>query len=200
MSIRWLSTVSLVVVLLGAASCKKSGPEGSGEAKPEARAGTAEGKAAQDNAAPSAGGGDLAAAKGMLEPFLKPGADHAALTKSMQPTAEDYKAVFKDEVTGKLESHYQKMWGDPNAAIKPNEGQTQLLLYSATTEEIAAGQGDGPNFPGGYKKAVEVMKPGVRWYRFKFVKPGETLGMAFDGLTFVNGKWRFFPKPWRGIE
>jgi hypothetical protein len=131
---------------------------------------------------------------------LKPGADYAALTKPLQPTAEDYKAIFKDDAAGKLETHYQKMWADPNASIKPNEGQTQLLLYSATTEEIAAGQGDAPNFPGGYKKAVEVMKPGVRWYRFKFVKPGETLGMAFDGLVFVNGKWRFFPKPWRGLE
>lgn len=205
MSIRSLSVVSLVVGMLCSAGCNKSNPAG-GEAKPETRAGV-EGKATpgqkpagESAAVPSGGGGDMDAAKALLEQFMKPGADHAALTKPLEPTTEDYKAVFKDDAAGKLESHYKKMWSDPNAAIKPNEGQTQLLLYSATTEEIAAGQGDGPNFPGGYKKAVEAMKPGVRWYRFKFVKPGETLGMAFDGLTNVNGKWRFFPKPWRGLE
>ncbi|MDI1449910.1 hypothetical protein [Polyangium sp. 6x1] len=205
MSIRSLSAISLVAVILCGAGCNKPDPA-AGEAKPEARAG-AEGKAApgqkaagEGAAAPSGGGKDMDAAKALLEPFLKPGADHAALTKQLEPTTEDYKAVFKDDAATKLEAHYKKMWADPNAAIKPNEGQTQLLLYSATTEEIAAGQGDGPNFPGGYKKAVEAMKPGVRWYRFKFVKPGETLGMAFDGLTYVNGKWRFFPKPWRGLE
>jgi hypothetical protein len=108
--------------------------------------------------------------------------------------------VFNDDAAAKLEAFYQKMWADPNMAIKPNEGQTELLLYSATTEEIAGEQGDGPNFPGGYKKATLSMKPGVQWYRFKFVKPGETSGMAFDGLTKINGKWRFFPKPWRGLE
>ncbi|MDC3956460.1 hypothetical protein [Polyangium jinanense] len=194
MSIRSLPAISLVAVMLCAVGCNKSDPAAGGEVKPESRAG-AEGKAASGQKP-----ADTDAAKALLEQFLKPGVDHAALTKPLEPTAEDYKAVFKEEAAGKLESHYKKMWSDPNAAIKPNEGQTQLLLYSATTEEIAAGDGDGPNFPGGYKKAVESMKPGVRWYRFKFVKPGETLGMAFDGLTFVNGKWRFFPKPWRGLE
>jgi hypothetical protein len=207
-SIRLFSAVSLVAVVLSSAGCNKSDPAPGGQAKPEPKSGAAaEGKAApapkpaeENAAAPAGGGGDMDAAKALLEQFLKPGADHAALTKPLQPTAEDYKTVFKDDAAGKLEAHYQKMWADPNASIKPNEGQTQLLLYSATTEEIAAGQGDAPNFPGGYKKAVEAMKPGVRFYRFKFVKPGETLGMAFDGLVFVNGKWRFFPKPWRGLE
>ena len=37
-------------------------------------------------------------------------------------------------------------------------------------------------------------------FRFKFVKAGETIGMAFDGLAFVNGHWRIFPKPWRAAE
>ncbi|MDI1436407.1 MULTISPECIES: hypothetical protein [Polyangium] len=204
MSIRSLFAVSLVVGMFCSAGCTKSDKAG-GEAAPEPRA-AAEGKAAPgqtpagERAAAPSGGGDLDAAKALLEAFLRPGADHAALTKQLEPTTDDYKAVFKDDAAGKLESHYKKMWSDPNAAISPKEGQTQLLLYSATTEEIAAGQGDGPNFPGGYKKAVEAMKPGVRWVRFKFVKPGETLGMAFDGLTRVNGKWRFFPKPWRGLE
>ena len=33
--------------------------------------------------------------------------------------------------------------------------------------------------------------------RFKFVKPGQTFGMAFDGLVYINGKWCIFPKPYR---
>ena len=41
------------------------------------------------------------------------------------------------------------------------------------------------------------IKPGLKVYRFKFVEPGEDLGMAFDGLVNVNGHWRIFPKPWR---
>ena len=31
------------------------------------------------------------------------------------------------------------------------------------------------------------------------VLPGESLGMAFDGLVHVNGHWAWFPKPWRAL-
>jgi hypothetical protein len=39
----------------------------------------------------------------------------------------------------------------------------------------------------------------LKIYRFKFVEPGKDLGMAFDGLIYVNGHWRIFPKPWRAL-
>ena len=32
------------------------------------------------------------------------------------------------------------------------------------------------------------------FYRFKFVQPGQSLGLAFDGLVYVNGHFAFFPK------
>ena len=43
------------------------------------------------------------------------------------------------------------------------------------------------------------LQSGVTLYRFKFVKPGEGLGMAFDGLVHVNGHWVIIPKPWRAL-
>ena len=39
----------------------------------------------------------------------------------------------------------------------------------------------------------------MTWWRWKFTKPGEDLGMAYDGLVFVNGHWAWFPKPYRAI-
>ena len=50
------------------------------------------------------------------------------------------------------------------------------------------------NFP---SYLVGKLKPGVVLYRWKFVKPGSTIGMAYDGLAHVNGHWVFIPKPWR---
>lgn len=32
------------------------------------------------------------------------------------------------------------------------------------------------------------------------LEPGQTLGMAFDGLVHVNGHWRLFPKPWKALR
>ena len=54
--------------------------------------------------------------------------------------------------------------------------------------------------PGGYAKVAPHMKAGHTWYRFKFVKSGERVGMAYDGLTFVNHHWVIVPKPWRVLK
>jgi hypothetical protein len=48
--------------------------------------------------------------------------------------------------------------------------------------------------------ATDNLKPGQTVYAFKFVKPGESLGMAFEGLTNINGRLRLFPKPWKFME
>ena len=44
-------------------------------------------------------------------------------------------------------------------------------------------------FPGGYKRVADKFKPGLTVYRWKYVKPGEKLGMSFDGLVYVNNHW-----------
>ena len=44
-----------------------------------------------------------------------------------------------------------------------------------------------------------VALPGA-WAVAGFVEPGESLGLAFDGLIFVNGRWVLMPKPWRVLE
>ena len=136
-------------------------------------------------------------AKAFMGEFVKPGADHAALTKKVIPQAGDYEKVFEAELATKAKPHYEKMFSDPNGKIAPKDGQTELLIWSATTEELRAGTGDAGQFPGGYKEGAANLKPGVTWYRFKFVTPGSTIGMAYDGLTYVNGHWALFPKPWR---
>jgi hypothetical protein len=137
-----------------------------------------------------------AGAKSLLERFLKPGADYQALSAPLKPSKADVAAVYQGDFAGKLAARYDEMWGKQPLLIKPNAGQTQLLLSSATSEELKAGTGNAGEFPGGYKRVVEHLKPGLTLYRWKFVKPGETLGMAYDGLVHVNGHWVLLPKPW----
>src|SRR5437899_819953 len=43
---------------------------------------------------PAAAHGDLAGAELLLKQFVAPNADQAALTKSLRPTSNDYKAMF----------------------------------------------------------------------------------------------------------
>jgi hypothetical protein len=146
------------------------------------------------------GGGDEAAAKAFLEMFLKPGADRAALSKPLAPTKADCEAVFDGAIAAKAFDAYSKAFASGKGVIDPGEGRTQLLLFSATTDDLKAANEKAKTFPGGYKDIAGKLKGGLTFYRWKYVKPGETLGMAYDGLVYVNGHWAWFPKPWRFLR
>jgi hypothetical protein len=81
--------------------------------------------------------------------------------------------------------------------IGASPANTELALFKATTDELQQGAAAANEFPGGYKRIADKFKPGLTIYRWKYVKPGEKLGMAFDGLVNVNGHWVWFPKSWR---
>ena len=138
-----------------------------------------------------------AGAKARLGEFLKEGADHAALSKTLRPGSADYAAVFEAEFAKAAEAAYSDAWEKGQLVLAPKAGQTELKLWSATTEDLKQWNEKAAPFPGGYKDVAAKFKDGLTIYRFKFVKPGEDLGMAFDGLVNVNGQWRIFPKPFR---
>lgn len=138
-----------------------------------------------------------AGAKALLGEFLKEGADHATLSKALRPTTADYTAVFEAEFAKAAEATYADAWEKGQMVLAPKAGQTELKLWSATTADLKAWNDKAASFPGGYKDVAAKFKDGLTIYRFKFVKPGEDLGMAFDGLVNVNGQWRVFPKPFR---
>jgi hypothetical protein len=144
--------------------------------------------------------GTDAGAEALLKEFLKPGADYAALSKPLRPDKADYDGVFQPELAARADTIYTPAWDANQMLVFPKPGQTQLVLYSATTDEIKNGTGNSAEFPGGYRQVADQFKPGVKLYRFKFVEPGNDLGMAYDGLAYVNGHWRIFPKPWRLLK
>ena len=125
------------------------------------------------------------------------------MTMELRPTKEDYRAFYADESTAaRAETFYDKLWSSGDAVVAPKEGQTELKLFSATTEQLSESAGEAAEFPGGMLSlaSTKTLKPNQTIYAFKFVKPGESTGMAFEGLTHVNGNWRLFPKPWRFME
>lgn len=142
-------------------------------------------------------------ANSLLQELMKPDADRKKLTMELRPTKEDYRAFYADDSTAdRAEAFYDKLWSGGNAVVGPKEGQTELKLFSATTEDLRDDKGEASQFPTGLTTlaATNNLKPNLTIYAFKFVKPGESLGMAFEGLTHVNGHWRLFPKPWAFME
>ncbi|MBM2620564.1 hypothetical protein JIG36_34190 [Actinoplanes sp. LDG1-06] len=127
-----------------------------------------------------------------------------ALLQSLRPTTADYQALFEPDFAERAQRAYEKqMWSSMPTTPKPwaDPDQTEVRVWGAKTEDIrkwttAVRQ----NFPGGYNKIKHYLKPGLTMYSIKVVRPGDDLGMAFNGLTHVNGHWAYFPKPWRVLD
>jgi hypothetical protein len=152
-------------------------------------------------AADSAPQGADAEARALVQQFVKPGADAAALTAKLRPSQADYAAVFEGAAAAKAKAAYDAAWDQGAMVVKGKPGQTQVLSWGASSEELKSWTGAAAqHFPGGWKTAGPHLKPGLRFYAFKFVEPGQTLGMAFDGLVRVNGQWRIFPKAWKVLQ
>jgi hypothetical protein len=131
---------------------------------------------------------------------LRTSGDAKALTHALKPTIADYRAVFVEDVVARAEAGYEKLWSDPKTVIAAPPENTDIVLAKATTEELQKWTAEvDAGFPGGYKRIAAKLKPGLTVYRWKYVKPGEKSGMAYDGLVHVNYRWVWFPRPWRMV-
>lgn len=139
-------------------------------------------------------------AKALLAQFVAADADHVALTRSLKPTTNDYKALFDSETAKKVETGQSKDWASGKAAVRPKQGQTEVKLTSATGADIASWSGNAKEFPAGYKKIGKHLSPTVTFFRFKFVEPGKDTGTAYDGLAYVNGHWVISLHPYLALE
>jgi hypothetical protein len=139
-------------------------------------------------------------ARALLQQFVAPNADHAALTRSLRPSSNDYKSLFDAQTAAKIEAAHAKDWDSNKAVIKPKAGQSEIKIWGATGSDLVKGTGNAKDFPGGYKKVAKHLGPAVLFFRFKFVEAGKDTGTAYDGLAFVNGHWVIAPKPWRALE
>lgn len=135
----------------------------------------------------------------LLSKFLEPEADLAALTAELKPAETDIRAVYAAPLADRLIPDYDRMFA-PGVAIGPKPGQNALITSRGTTASLKRGDAVLRDFPGGYKEVLGYFIGDHPIVRFKFVKQGETMGMAFDGLIFVNGHWVLMPKPWRSLN
>jgi len=153
----------------------------------------------QSNASNStASSGTSMDAREFLEQFFAAGADFSALTMALKPSEQDIRAVYDEPLASALIGAYENVF-QPGNVIRPKSGQDTLLLLETTTSELKAGAEILAEFPGGYDEVRALFLEDVPIVRFKFVERGESSGLSFDGLIFVNGHWVLMPKPWRAM-
>jgi hypothetical protein len=125
----------------------------------------------------------------------------ASFLPLLRPTDAELAVLFEADATAAVRAYVDPLYTEIKpAAVGAKEGQSELILTPGTSDDFRAGTGAAAEFPGGYKEHGAKFRPGVRWYRWQFVKPGETSGMAYDGLAHVQGRWVWIPKPWRAMR
>jgi hypothetical protein len=73
---------------------------------------------------------------------------------------------------------------------------------AANTEqsEVVVFRLDQSELPGGYSAQARHFRPETKFYGFKYVAPGESSGMSYDGLFQIDNRWYFLPKAWRAFR
>jgi hypothetical protein len=124
------------------------------------------------------------------------------LLLSMKPTTADYQALFEPVFAERAERFYESwLWASPSGKPFADPDQTEVRVWGAKTEDIRRWTpAVRYNFPGGYKEIKDYLKPGFVMYSIDLVRPGEDLGMGLNGLTYINGHWVLFLKPWYVLE
>lgn len=120
------------------------------------------------------------------------------LTECLFPSLDDCKRLFHDPKLGRKVYRYQRqIRRTTTLVLGPRmEGQTQLLMWKATPEELDLYEGEARYFPGGYHELARDFQPDLIFYRFKFVEPGRKLGSAYDIMVYLDGHWRLIHRPW----
>jgi len=108
-----------------------------------------------------------------------------------KPSQLDFQRAFID---GAEEAwvRYQKIW-DRTPVPLPKEGLNQLLIQASTPDLLP----EARLFPKGYGQCVHRFHPKTVWVSWKYLRQGETSGMAYNGLAWLGDRFKWFPKPWR---
>lgn len=166
----------------------------------------------QDVVAPEAGGSeDEAQTKArlsaeMLCAQVRPILEAIARDRSgevirmLKPLAGDYEKVFVGDAIEVARRAYATLWEAPFDMAYPTREQTILLCYLAPAGMLAEDNELSRPFPSGYRSIARSLNPHRVWVRWKYVRPGEKSGLAYDGLVWCDDHWAWFPKPYRVLK
>lgn len=116
--------------------------------------------------------------------------NNATMLSTMKPNAEQISAMAASSDDAKrITAYVEELFADlPPTGLGADPGQEEV---------IAIAQKD---LPPGYQSAAAHLSGKAEIYGFKYVTPGETKGMAYDGLIRVEGKWVMIPQLWKAFS
>ena len=139
----------------------------------------------------------IAEARPLLLALLGP--DRFEAHVRLVPHMPEYEQAFTGEIAGDIRRAYEFSPITPQESYaKP--GQTELRIGGALAENLATDPAANAFIANGWKRFLPHLVPGRMWLGWRYVVPGQALGMAYDGLVRVDKRWVWIPKPWRALR
>lgn len=136
----------------------------------------------------------LAEAREVLPSFFGPSGRPLA---DLKPTDAAIEQVFVETARAAAKDAYAALWAGAAPLPLPPEGTTPQISV-ALAEDFASGEPRSKAFANGYRTIADRLVAGVPWFIIRFVKPGATIGLAFDGFVRLGDRqFAWFPKPWK---
>jgi hypothetical protein len=118
------------------------------------------------------------------------------IVERLRPRPEDYASVFEAAIVDTARTAYESIWKQV-ITVECSSAETETRV-AVSPAGMLRGDNDLSNaFPGGYRGIAQWLKPRHVWASWKYVEPGKTSGMAYDGLVWCDDHWAWFPKPYR---
>lgn len=138
-----------------------------------------------------------------LEPLLRalaaPGGTELAV--GLRPHDDDYARVFANaEAAEAARLAYAALWARPPRFEAPRADESTLRIHVAPAGMLADDNDLSRPFPGGYREVASLLDPHRVWVAWKYTRPDQGIGLAYDGLVWCEDHWAWFPKPYRVLR
>ncbi|MEM9430986.1 MAG: hypothetical protein AAGA32_16015 [Pseudomonadota bacterium] len=141
------------------------------------------------------------AAAAVIEAQLRPvlaalaGPDGAELAGNMVPTDTDFQAAFGNDAAQAAEG-YARAWPRP-PELDPLDTWLRLDVAVAAAGLLTTSNTLSDRFPGAYRQIAARLQPSITWIAWGYVTDANGGAERYDGLTWIDGRLVWFPKPWR---
>ena len=121
-------------------------------------------------------------------------------TNAFKPRASDYSLAFSKQAAPKAASIYQALWQGELPLPAPWPGQTRMLVTACFSEWFSQNNDLLDQFPPAYREIAGLLEPGTIWVSWRYTKPDQEKGAAFDGLVQVGDRWVWFLRAHRVLS
>ncbi len=116
---------------------------------------------------------------------------------TLKPRDDDYLKVFAAGAAERAKEAYERLWSQRLNMDFPTSSHSEIKCDVAPAGMFADRNELSHAFPGGYLAIADKLEAHRVWVAWQYHRPGESAGLAYDGLVWIDDHWSWFPKPYR---